>query len=519
METVKERKQTFSDSFWISPLNTKIEIATAAGSTVHQPSSSHASSFRRHSKMAATSKLLLKEMGGVNANIQQSNNKKSKPPFQAILFGLIILILILQGKVLHGIFFETATQGAQRDSIEIDQNIRRSGRAHDVEMAKPFHREQEVEKDTFPFEFQLKKEQRRRTRKYAVDILSIASLSQLNLAIAQHRSWATHRSVRFFWNATEVDDPDPNCYKNADVKKVVNRTVTECKTIVDDPSSKSLREQFRMSFASREWLQKKANPVGWICAQKRPAASLAKLGRTYRAMLHHFSLPDYLLVVDDDTYINLEIFEKSILQKEFKRSDPVVYAGCLIRWPPHTFNWTFPYGGFGTFWNRAALKRLIQPIYCSNSRKQAKQSNKLGTDEEDFEDNVCQRIHENLLGERSLFVEGMSVSDLMGAMSAQNPYCMHSDWSQGYFVNYYFLSGKEEAVNLPNARFHPLDGSEIVRRGPIKLKPPQANCKFNGGTKCNLLSHACHRMSEREMYDLTSKVKKKYPKKFITTVD
>jgi hypothetical protein len=470
--------------------------------------------------MALTTKLLLKEMGGVNACVHH-NNKKSKPPFQAILFGLIMMILILQGKVLHGIFFETATQGTERDSTDIDQRIRRSGKSHEVEEANLLHRE-EVEKDTFPFESQQKKQQRRqRTRKYAVDILSIASLSQLNLAIAQQSSWATHRSVRFFWNATEVDDPDPNCYTNTNVQEVVNRTVSKCKEMVDDPSTKSLREQFRISFASIEWLQKKVNPVGWLCAQKRPAASLAKLGRTYRVMskLHSLTLPDYLVVVDDDTYINLEIFEKSILQKEIKRSDPVVYAGCLIRWPPYTFNWTFPYGGFGTFWNRAALKRLIQPIYCNDSRKQGKQNNKLITKEDDFEDNVCQRIHDNLLGERSLFVEGMSVSDLMGTMSAQNPYCMHSDWSQGYFVNYYFLSSKEEAVDLPNARFHPLDGSEIVRRGPIKLKPPQANCKFNGGSKCNLASHACHRMSDHEMYDLTSKLKKKYPKKFITTKD
>lgn len=450
-------------------------------------------------------------MRGINNN-SNIHNKKSKPPFQNVLVGLIIVILILQGKVLHGIFFQNTDDDWQSSSSSryVDKSIRRSGgaRADDI----LFYNDDES--DIFPIG-----SKQRRSSKYAVDILSIASLSQLDLAAAQQQSWATHTSARYFWNATELDDPDPNCYKSKNIQEMVNRTVTVCKEPVDVPSSKSLREQFRMSFASVPWLQKKANPVGWLCAQKRPASSLAKLGRTYRVglKLQSMTLPDYLLVVDDDTYINLELFEKSILRKALKHSDPVVYAGCLIRWPPNTFNWTFPYGGFGTFWNKAALKRFIQPIYCNSKRPKKKRPNKDDDEEDVFQKNVCQRIHENLLGERSLFLEGMSVSDLMGTMSAQNPYCMHSDWSQGYFVNYYFLSTKEEAVDLPTARFHPFDGSEIVRRGPIKLKPPSGNCKYNEGYKCKLSSHSCHRMSGRQMHNLTSNVKEKYPNKFSTT--
>ena len=44
---------------------------------------------------------------------------------------------------------------------------------------------------------------------FIVDILSVASISQLDLLNAQQKTFASHVSVRNFFNATEDDDADP----------------------------------------------------------------------------------------------------------------------------------------------------------------------------------------------------------------------------------------------------------------------------------------------------------------------
>jgi len=428
--------------------------------------------------------------------IRRGHKKTRWPLLKCVVAGFTVVILTLQGKILQKIFYK-----ASEDNEKVVWN-------------EAVYREDETSsKFVYP-------PQQPHNSKYSVDILSIASLMQLDLAEAQRTTWATHVTARFFWNATELDDPDPNCYTTENAPTLIEQVVNTCSK-AKDPSwkdlqdaQKPLRQHFSDSFAKEEWLKKKANPVGWLCAQKRPAASLAKLGRTYRAglQLQTLTLPDYLLVVDDDTYVNLEIFENTVLEPQHHFNSTsvvpvVVFAGCLIRWPAHIYNWTFPYGGFGTFWSKAALERFIRPLHCRQPKHEVK--------DDFFEKRVCQRIQENLLGERHLFKQGMSVSDLMGAMSAQNPYCLHSDWSQGYFVNYYFLSSLEEGkTDVPNARFHPLDGSEIVRRGAVKVKPASANCIFNEGFKCKTFSQTCHRMNRSQMHNLTLEVKRQYPGKF-----
>ena len=139
-------------------------------------------------------------------------------------------------------------------------------------------------------------------------------------------------------------------------------------------------------FARREWLEKKkVNPAGWLCAQKRPQSALSKVGQFYRKLLKaKEALPDYLVVVDDDTYLNVEWFLQNFLKnsntsssnddssKERRKQKsrptgvnnavPQVWAGCYVRKPVMDANITFPYGGFGTYYNRKSIERLIQPI-------------------------------------------------------------------------------------------------------------------------------------------------------------
>ncbi len=48
---------------------------------------------------------------------------------------------------------------------------------------------------------------------FTVDILSVATINRTDLLEAQERTFASHPSVRNFFNVTELDDHDPTCYK------------------------------------------------------------------------------------------------------------------------------------------------------------------------------------------------------------------------------------------------------------------------------------------------------------------
>ncbi len=94
-------------------------------------------------------------------------------------------------------------------------------------------------------------------------------------------------------------------------------------------------------YARYKFLQAKANPVGWLCAIPRPYAGLRKVYQYYQARKQ--SLPDYLIILDDDTYYNMEAFQRK--NERLNSSIPTVVAGCLVRQPVRQINFTFPFGG------------------------------------------------------------------------------------------------------------------------------------------------------------------------------
>jgi len=281
-----------------------------------------------------------------------------------------------------------------------------------------------------------------------VDVLSIGSISRLNYLTGQRSSWASHPSIRWFLNATERDDTDPYCFRNA-THDDISTQIQHCRNLHSTP----FLSQYKY-FIPR-WVLRKANPTGWWCAQVRPGSGMGKLGRFYREKLNIGSndgktentLPDFALVVDDDTMYQMELFQKAM-----NGVDPHparVWAGCLTvlrATPPHRFS---PFGGAGTIWSRGALERMLQPIWCNNTTKQPTTI---------FQQQVCARIEENLIHEQALWVDGMSVSDLMERVFNHYPNCFFSDWLLGHFVNYYYLSEvwPEDYGfrNVSEARFH-----------------------------------------------------------------
>lgn len=346
-----------------------------------------------------------------------------------------------------------------------------------------------------------------------VDVLSISSLVRPELSQAQKETWASHHTVRNFMTVSEHDDPDPKCSSNFDTGKV-NAYIQGCVKHNRDtnPSLKNyyLKSFFATHYAKYKWLAQKGDAGGWLCAQRRVAVGLAKIGRSYRE--REEELPEYLILADDDMYVNMDMFEESILLQSNNTVGEVqeiganrtakVYAGCVIvAAPAHEHEFTFPWGGWGTFFNKGAIERLIMPLYCEDNHNKSP-----------FEEWACGKLTGggDFLGESSFFQEGMSISDLMGAFADVPRYCLHSDWGVGYFINVYAISGvqwdgPEAHIGwYPNSkgrnRIHPLgDQESFIYK--TRRKFIRGNCKWDGDT-CNQASLVCHFINNVQMEQL-----------------
>mmetsp|Transcript_3864 Transcript_3864/g.6378 ORF Transcript_3864/g.6378 Transcript_3864/m.6378 type:complete len:415 (-) Transcript_3864:217-1461(-) len=355
---------------------------------------------------------------------------------------------------------------------------------------------------------------------FTVDILSVASVNQQYLLHAQQTTFATHKSVRNFFNATETDDADPFCHANITFQHV-------------DSVSKFCRKRHHgMSpvlrylsgqYARTPWLGKKKNPTGWLCAQVRPYSGLMKVQLHYQRTGQE--LPDYLLIFDDDTYYNMEKFQMNFAS--FDSSIEKVYAGCLVRAPLHMVNFTFPFGGFGSILSKGALVRLFRRhqcpglgggnyIYINDGSINDKES--LLT--EDSSADFCSRLEQDNVGELKYFTNGMNLVELMykytntekyrdvNKWTRDSHFCMHSDWVLGYFVNYYNVSThvtEPKFKNVPHARFESYKKSEIYRRGT-------GFCRNDA--RCEKDTDICHRATPEWMEMETARLKLMAPDSF-----
>jgi hypothetical protein len=187
-----------------------------------------------------------------------------------------------------------------------------------------------------------------------VDIMSIGSNTRIRYQQTQRETFGSHKSVRFFFNITELDDSDPNCAHN--FTPVDSHKVSKfCRTRKWEPHQ-LLMSFLRNPYASKLWLKHKSAPHGWMCAQVRPSHGLAKVVAKYREMKKTHgekALPDYLVIADDDTYVNMELFEKYM--STFDTSIPRAVAGCMVRSPIREVNFTSPFGGFGMVFSKGTL--------------------------------------------------------------------------------------------------------------------------------------------------------------------
>lgn len=267
----------------------------------------------------------------------------------------------------------------------------------------------------------------------SVDILSVATINRTELLDAQKRTFVTHPSVRNFFNATELDDYDPTCYRDLTWEHV-RLVSTFCR---NRPKGISYEYRFmRGMYARTPFLARKPNPAGWLCAIQRPYAGLRK------AYLHYQQnrqlLPDYFIILDDDTYYNMEIFQKN--HETLNSSVPTVVAGCLVRQPVMQINFTFPFGGYGAVFSKGSLDYLFQPIMCMNGIVGG--DNFPSMVNHPNHEAICNQLSKDLFGELKYFQNGMSLLDLIYKFVNTERYrdvatwttgfCMHSDWVMGY---------------------------------------------------------------------------------------
>lgn len=283
-----------------------------------------------------------------------------------------------------------------------------------------------------------------------VDVMSIGSNTRPDYTQTQAETWASHPIIRNFWSVTEDDDNSSsewgfNCSAIANIQDYVSNCRNRHAT--------GFLQQYR--FFPARWVLRKANPVGWLCAQVRVGTALATLARRYLAAedgnaAPHGNLPDFVLLVDDDTMFQMDLLLEDHLQHFRADNSPTILAGCLNVLPreQEEVDRFSPFGGAGTVWSRGALERLLQPIHCQEGGSIS--GNKVPSSTRSFAKNVCERMKENLILERDLFEDGMYMFEFIERVYHRYPNCFHSDWLLGHFIHYYILSEPMEPVNNNN---------------------------------------------------------------------
>lgn len=325
--------------------------------------------------------------------------------------------------------------------------------------------------------------------KWTVDILSIGSKTRPGHQQAQLETFASHPYVRHSMFVNELNDTEADCHTKLTANDV-HAIRYRCSR--HSTKYKVLQQLFRGLFASPQYLERKGNVVGWLCAQKRPIDGLQLLyQRHYYSSEHTLdpsSLPDYLLLIDDDTYVNVPSVVDWLMEAYGdggrESSSARIVAGCLtrIRW----YNFSFPYGGWGTFLSRETLRRLATPLVCNHTSKVSSDDNTV----EGFQEHACRRLKENGVGEQEFWKPNQSLLNVMTQYTFDQPYsayntsvwdgkpgfCFHSDTLLAYFGNYYHTS--EHVSTSDQGLGHPRYEIALAKRRKHKKQHPETRDSY-----------------------------------------
>lgn len=348
----------------------------------------------------------------------------------------------------------------------------------------------------------------------SIDIISIGTLHQPAYQEAQQRTFGSHPHVRHFFRITELNDTESTCHTHLQMNDTGNNIVQFCR----QPKLEfPLLNRLRHVFMKRSELSMKRNAAGWICAQKRCVDGVLLALRQYQQQQRDSNdgtkttFPDYLVIVDDDSYLNMDLFGPH-LQSQYPADTPHAVAGCLIRLR-HGFS--LPFGGFSYTLSRTALQNFVRPIYCDKVTS----GEDADDDDNAFVQNACKRVKENQVGEGTLFSEGMSVADLLYAYTFDQPFldvdnwnnvgfCMHSDMVMSYFIQYYNIpvhSDDPVFADVASDRFRAYKDSVWYRGSKRASHMAQRGECSHIKENCRSDSHICHYIPPENMEALYRK--------------
>eukprot|EP00977_Amphora_coffeiformis_P003416 scaffold637_cov217-Amphora_coffeaeformis.AAC.1 len=347
------------------------------------------------------------------------------------------------------------------------------------------------------------RQQPKQSATFVVDVVSSGSESRPAYHEMQRKAFTSHPAVRHFYGLTEKNDTESTCHSDLIMNRIKDALMFCRRRPTNHTYLDSIRQYFGMVDKGNLRQMEVERARGWLCAQKRPMDGLVLAMKSYRSGTT--PLPDYLIFMDDDTWMNMTKVTEYLSQNH-PSNKPCVVTGCLIWMDAENRTWSWSWGGYGVFFSRATLKRLLKPIYCENAA------------EDSFVTQVCRRLEENQIGENASFRPGMSIADLMERYTFRHAFqdvknwtdvgfCLHSDHIWTYFANYYFLSASNPVVTYSQAEEDRIYAYNESRYYPKKwLKNPDremGECLHrDDDAACTADSHMCHRISASRMAEL-----------------
>ncbi|KAL3795746.1 hypothetical protein HJC23_008233 [Cyclotella cryptica] len=164
----------------------------------------------------------------------------------------------------------------------------------------------------------------------STDVISFGSTTRLDYLTAQIKTWASHTSIRHFWGFSELQDYEPECTSTP--RNKLDEFVETCRkfhrTIQQDENG--AESFFAQYYGFTEGNRDRTDDAGWVCAQRRVGRAFGWLHSQYAG--GETSIPDYLALVDDDTYMDMVAVVRS-LQHEEKEWKGAAFAsgGCVFQ--------------------------------------------------------------------------------------------------------------------------------------------------------------------------------------------
>ena len=338
---------------------------------------------------------------------------------------------------------------------------------------------------------------------YVIDVLSVGRKEDASVLQTQRQTWASHEAVRRFDIAIHGEYDDPKCDRNMTSDEVEQHLFTCRNERYWNRIGASIDHFTKMVMQvayEPNYVMSKPNPAGWTCAQRHIAKSFIAQVSKYNSFE---AFPDYLIVVDSDTYLDIDELTKFLFGNPYRvpsYDEPVIWAGCKMNFgnPKHNAAFTTPYGGFGTVFSQRSLRLMNAPLYCANTLVPSA-----------LERTICNKFTHRAnfsypvsttIGEQRFFSPGDSITDVFRKYLHEiKPFCLHSDHLYAYLATFLRLSRIPVEGDAGHSRWgmlqefnrlHSIKGNE-VHVGAGETCPNDGSCNSN--------AIVCHRMSSDDM--------------------